>query len=66
MKKIYKSLTILASLMLLWSVQLSAQSNQYLHFDKVDDFVILPNASQYFSGTNQLTMPGWFYLDALG
>lgn len=66
MKKIYKSLAILASLMLLWSVQLSAQSNQYLHFDKVDDFVVLPNASQYFSGTNQLTMTGWFYLDALG
>lgn len=65
MKKIYKSVTILASLMLLWSLQLSAQSNQYLHFDKVDDFVVLPNASQYFSGTNQLTMTGWFYLDAL-
>jgi hypothetical protein len=46
-------------------LSLSGQSNQYLHFDKEDDFVILENASQYFSGTNQLTIAGWFYCDAL-
>lgn len=44
---------------------LMAQSNQYLHFDRVDDYVILDNASQYFSGTNQLTMTGWFNCDQL-
>ena len=44
---------------------LKSQSNQYLHFDKVDDFVQLPNGSQYVSGTNQLSLTGWFYCDAL-
>jgi hypothetical protein len=42
-----------------------SQSNQYLHFDKVDDFVQLPNGSQYVSGTTQLSLTGWFYTDAL-
>ncbi len=44
---------------------LLSQSNQYLHFDRVDDFVQLPNGSQYFSGTNQLSLTGWFYCDQL-
>ena len=44
---------------------LMAQSNQYLHFDRVDDFVVLDNASQYVSGTNKLTIAGWFYCDQL-
>ena len=47
------------------SVMLFAQSNQYLHFDMVDDFTQLPNGSQYVSGTSQLSMTGWFYCDAL-
>ncbi|HNW72289.1 MAG TPA: peptide-N-glycosidase F-related protein [Bacteroidales bacterium] len=47
------------------SVMLFAQSNQYLHFDMVDDFTQLPNGSQYVSGSNQLSMTGWFYCDAL-
>lgn len=44
---------------------LMAQSNQYLHFDKVDDFVILQNGSQYLSGNSRISMTGWFYCDAL-
>jgi hypothetical protein len=55
-------------LALIFSLQaglLFSQSNQYLHFDGVDDHVILQNGSQYFSGTNQLTMTGWFYCDQL-
>jgi hypothetical protein len=44
---------------------LVSQTNQYLHFDKVDDFTQLNDASQYFSGGNQLSMTGWFYCDAL-
>ncbi|MCK9447951.1 MAG: T9SS type A sorting domain-containing protein [Bacteroidales bacterium] len=65
MNTIKNSFILLMSFLLLHVLQLSAQSNQYLHFDRVDDYVILDNASQYFSGTNQLTMTGWFYLDEL-
>lgn len=50
---------------LLISAMLHAQSNQYLHFDKVDDFVQLENGSQYVSETTQLSLTGWFYCDAL-
>lgn len=42
-----------------------SQTNQYLHFDRVDDFVQLPNASQYFSGSSQVSLTGWFYCDEL-
>lgn len=42
-----------------------AQTNQYLHFDREDDFVILENASQYFSGNNEISITGWFYTDEL-
>ena len=55
-------------LVLIFSLQaglLFSQSNQYLHFDGVNDHVILQNGSQYFSGTNQLSMTGWFYCDQL-
>ncbi|MHC1707290.1 MAG: LamG-like jellyroll fold domain-containing protein [Bacteroidales bacterium] len=46
---------------------LLAQSNQYLHFDKVDDFVNLPNASQYIANSSSgFSMAGWFNCDALG
>ncbi len=42
-----------------------SQSNQYLHFDKVDDFVKLDNASQYIANKPGISMTGWFYCDAL-
>lgn len=45
---------------------MQAQSNQYLHFDKVDDYVEVPNGSGYVAGSTQITMAGWFYHDALG
>ena len=32
----------------------------------MDDFVQLPNGSQYVSGGNNLSLTGWFYCDALG
>ncbi len=44
---------------------LFSQSNQYLHFDKVDDFVEVPNASQYVAGSSGVSMTGWFYTDQL-
>ena len=65
MKKIQPLLTLLIMMLILQPFLLMSQSNQYLHFDKVDDFVQLPNGSQYVSGSNQLSMTGWFYCDAL-
>ncbi|MEI7897406.1 MAG: LamG-like jellyroll fold domain-containing protein [bacterium] len=59
----FKLLLIIS--LVLQSLMLISQSNQYLHFDKVDDFVQLPNGSQYVSGSNQLSLTGWFYCDAL-
>ncbi|MEI7724729.1 MAG: LamG-like jellyroll fold domain-containing protein [Bacteroidota bacterium] len=56
---------LLITALMLQSLLLMSQSNQYLHFDKVDDFVQLPNGSQYVSGSNQLSLTGWFYCDAL-
>jgi hypothetical protein len=66
MKHLYKSLSLLLLLFaLLCSGQLRAQSNQYLHFDKVDDHVILENGSQYLANKPGMTIAGWFYDDAL-
>jgi len=56
---------LLLFLLMLQPLLLFSQSNQYLHFDKIDDFVQLPNGSQYVSGTTQLSLTGWFYCDAL-
>ncbi|MAZ71525.1 MAG: hypothetical protein CMC70_00095 [Flavobacteriaceae bacterium] len=42
-----------------------AQTNQYLHFDGIDDYTELPNAAQYVNNSNTVTMAGWFYTDAL-
>jgi hypothetical protein len=66
MKKFYYFLIMMMiSSSVLISLSANSQTNQYLHFDKIDDFVILNDASQYFSGTTQLTMTGWFYCDEL-
>ena len=50
---------------LMQPVFLIAQSNQYLHFDKVDDYVILDEGGQYLDGSNALSMTGWFFCDEL-
>lgn len=44
---------------------LQAQSNQYLHFDGVDDYTVLPAGAQYVNNLNTISMAGWFYTDAL-
>ena len=64
-KSLLFSLTFLMALFMLQSRPAVAQSNQYLHFDKVDDFCQLVNGSQYVSGTTQLSLTGWFFCDAL-
>jgi len=64
MKKMLLKIRLLAML-LAFPLALFSQSNQYLHFDKVDDFAQLPNASQYVLNANAMSMTGWFYCDAL-
>lgn len=65
MKKWIFTLMALPVLWLMQPMQIFPQSNQYLHFDKVDDFCQLPDGSQYVSGSNAISMTGWFYCDAL-
>ncbi len=67
MKSYFKKLmTIAVALISLTSLQLSAQSNQYLDFDGTDDYVNIPNASQLIAGSNAISITGWFYDNALG
>jgi hypothetical protein len=60
-----KNSFLLTTLFLLQSFFVQAQSEQYLHFDRVDDQVMLPNGSQYISNADGITMAGWFYTDQL-
>lgn len=41
-----------------------SQSDQYLHFDRVDDFVEVQNASALIANAPAFSMTGWFYTDA--
>ena len=44
----------------------NAQSNQYLHFDRVDDYVKVDNGESYITNSTQgISMTGWFYSDDL-
>ncbi len=62
MGKIYfKTWLIMAILILVVSGASKAQSNQYLDFDMVDDFVQLDNGSQYVANTGQMSITGWFF-----
>jgi hypothetical protein len=66
MKQFYsKSRVILVLIVLAASFGLKGQTNQYLHFDKVDDHVLLENGSQYVANKPGMTIAGWFYEDAL-
>jgi len=42
-----------------------SQSNQYLHFDGIDDYVSVDDLITEISGTTELSMTGWFYTDQL-
>ncbi len=66
MKKFNFYITMLMSVFILaGSAGLQAQSNQYLHFDRVDDFAILEGAGQYVVNKTEMSMTGWFYTDEL-
>ena len=56
---------LLLLLITIFTQGLRAQSNQYLDFDGVDDYVSVTNGSAAITGTNGITMTGWFYDNAL-
>ena len=56
---------LLALFILFGYSQTQGQSNQYLHFDGVNDYVEFPAAAQYLTGLNTVSMTGWFNTDAL-
>src|SRR5690606_19638457 len=61
MKLFYTRCFIIA--LLFFSGLVRAQSNQYLHFDGVDDYTELVNGASYINGKNTITMAGWFYTE---
>ena len=65
MRKFYKPSFILVMMMLAVSFGLKSQTNQYLHFDMVDDHVLTENGSQYVANKPGITIAGWFYEDQL-
>ncbi len=60
MKSLYAVLFLL-----FFNLTLIAQSNLYLHFDGVDDYVEVENGVALLDGATQITLAGWFYSDAL-
>ena len=57
---------IIVSLVLIFAASLvKAQSNQYLHYDGVDDYTELPDGAQYVNNLNTISMAGWFYTEEL-
>ncbi|MCB9288589.1 MAG: T9SS type A sorting domain-containing protein [Lewinellaceae bacterium] len=65
MKNIYFTLLSFTFLLFAGFAHVEAQSNQYLHFDRVDDYVEVPGGSQYIQGLDKFSMAGWFYTDQL-
>lgn len=66
MKRFYAfTKALLLALLFINSADLQAQSQQYLHFDRIDDFIEVPNASQFVAGSEAISMTGWFYTDEL-
>ncbi|MBE0649066.1 MAG: T9SS type A sorting domain-containing protein [Bacteroidales bacterium] len=66
MKTTYDTFRIMfIMLVALQPVFLFSQSNQYLHFDRENDYVQLDEGGQYVTGTNALSITGWFYCDQL-
>lgn len=58
-------LPLLIGWMMVQPAFLAAQSNQYLHFDRSNDYVRLDDGSQYIANTSAFSMAGWFYTDQL-
>lgn len=64
MNQIYQTIRLFFLFVLLFAAQtdkVNAQSNQYLDFDGVDDYVNIPNASAEIAGSTAFSITGWFY-----
>ncbi|MEO8148300.1 MAG: LamG-like jellyroll fold domain-containing protein, partial [Bacteroidia bacterium] len=62
MKQFTLKLSLVFSILIALTFNLSkAQSNQYLDFDGVDDYVSVANGSQLIAGSSSITITGWFY-----
>ncbi|MCX6232593.1 MAG: peptide-N-glycosidase F-related protein [Bacteroidetes bacterium] len=67
MKNIYLKFSLLFLIFSFISINnANSQSNQYLNFDGLDDYVNVPNASTLVSGTSSMSITGWFFLSQLG
>lgn len=67
MKTLFTKLKIvLWGSLLICGVNVHSQSNQYLDYDGIDDYVALTNGSQYLANSPGMTIAGWFYDNALG
>nr|MBK9650763.1 hypothetical protein [Bacteroidota bacterium] len=62
MKKVLFKICVAISMLLASNNLLTAQSNQYLDFDGVDDFVEAPNASALIAGSTAMSITGWFMI----
>ncbi len=67
MKKIILSVCSMAfAVVMMTGGLLQAQTNQYLHFDRVDDWVSVANGETYvLNSTQGLSIAGWFFSDDL-
>lgn len=66
MKHNYLRIAILILVMSFFTFEkANAQSNQYLDFDGVDDWVSAPNGSQLIANGNAFSISGWFFNSAL-
>lgn len=65
-KMIYKFRFLMVVVMVTLTFSVSSQSNQYLHFDRVDDWVSVANGESYVTNSTQgVSMAGWFFSDDL-
>lgn len=67
MKKNYFKLFVSFLIIIILGVNnLKSQTNQYLDFDGVNDWVSAPNASQLIANSTAMSMTGWFFCNSLG
>lgn len=66
MKQFTLKISVVFSILIAMTVHsLRAQSNQYLDFDGVDDYVSVTNGSTVIAGSTSMSMTGWFYDNSL-
>ncbi len=51
--------------LLFFSLTANSQSNQHLHFDGVNDYVLVNDLGNEINNTSAISMTGWFNADAL-